>query len=42
MKVNHLTRISHQVTAADTNMTTFAALNAARVFDVPNGYACAP
>ena len=29
-----LARISHQVTAADTNMTTFAALNAARVLDV--------
>ena len=29
-----LARISHQVTAADANMTTFAALNAARVLDV--------
>ena len=29
-----LARISHQVTAADADLTTFAALNAARVLDV--------
>ena len=33
-EVHGLACISHQVTAGDTNMTTFAALNAARVLDV--------
>ena len=35
-------RISHQLTAADADLPIFAALNTARVLDVPNGYACAP
>ena len=37
-----LTRISHQLTAADAEMPIFAALNTARVLDVPTGKPARP
>ena len=40
--LRHLARISHQLTAADADLPIFAALNTARVLDVPTGTPARP